>query len=165
MFLVRAITRAKWNAANELSAGEIPADAVTIDLRTRGNSLSFWRCPTDTDVGAEEAALAIATARERLDRLDIVWLSDEDLQADGQSLNDTEGRTPVTDMADMHVDVSHLDYVRLGRVADRVAEAIESGRYRRLSRASVRRLIEAAIAQGRIDIETLSERLRSEVAS
>ena len=35
MFLARKITRAKWSNKAELSADEIPADAVTADLRTR----------------------------------------------------------------------------------------------------------------------------------
>ena len=76
MFLARKITRAKWAAKQELSVGEIPADAVTVDLRTQDNALSFWRCPNDTDRDVEEAALAIAAARKRVDRLDIVWLTD-----------------------------------------------------------------------------------------
>ena len=106
MFLARKINRAKWPGTEDLSAGEIPADAVTVDLRTQGNALSFWQCPTDTDSGVVEAALAIPAAGNRLEKLDIVWLADEELQSDGQTLIDTEGRTPVTDMVAMHVDVS-----------------------------------------------------------
>ena len=165
MFLARKITRTKWVATQELAAGEIPADAVTVDLKTQENSLSFWQCPTDTASDVNEAALAIAAGRERVDRLDIVWLADEELQADGQTLRNIEGRTPVTDMAAMHVDVSRLDYVRLGRVACRVVTAIEADRYRRLTRARVKRLIVAAVGQGRIGRDTLHDRLRAEVAS
>ncbi len=164
MFLARKITRAKWETMHGLSAGEIPADAVTIDLKTQGNSLSFWQCPTDARGDVDEAALAIAVARERLDRLDIIWLDNEELQADGQTLRNTEGRTPVTDMATKHVDVTGLDYGRLGGVARRVVAAIEEDRYCRLTRASVKRLIEAAVGQGRIDLDALDDRLRSEVA-
>ena len=116
MFLARKIARAKWAAKDGLSESEIPADAVTADLKTQQNSLSFWRCPSDEKHDIEEAVLAIAAAGDRVDRLDIVWIADEELQADGQSLKDTAGRTPVTDMVAMHVDVSRLDYVRLGNV-------------------------------------------------
>ena len=69
MFLARKITRAKWNPKNGLSAGEIPADAVTVDLRTRENSLSFWRCGLGEKEQVEEAALAIAAAGDRVDSL------------------------------------------------------------------------------------------------
>ena len=165
MFLARKITRAKWEISEELSIGEVPADAVTIDLRTQGNSLSFWQCPTDTLSDVEEAALAIAAASERVDRLDIVWLDDEELQADGQTLRNTAGSTPVTDLASQHVDVSRLDHIRLGRVALRVVAAIEADRYHRLTKARVKKLIVEAIEQGRIEVAALDERLRDEVAS
>ena len=165
MFLARKITRAKWEIIDELSIGEIPADAVTIDLRAQGNSLSFWQCPTDTASDVEEAALAIAAAREHLEKLDIVWLDDEELRADGQTLMNTAGSTPVTDLTSQHVDVSRLDHVRLGRVARRVVAAIEADRYHRLTRARVKKLIVAAIEQGRIEVAALDERLRAEVAS
>ena len=151
-------------AADELSDGEIPADAVTVDLRTQQNSLSFWRCPTDVERDIEEAALAIAAAGDRVDRLDIVWLTDEELQADGQVLEDTAGRTPVTDMAAMHVDVSRLDYVRLGNVARGIAAAIQANRWRRLTRRRVKALLEEAIGEGRVDPTALAGTLRAQVA-
>ena len=66
MFLTRKITRAKWEAKQGLAADEIPSDAITIDLRTQGNALSFWQCPTDAVSDVEEAALAIAAAGERV---------------------------------------------------------------------------------------------------
>ena len=165
MFLVRKITRAKWDTKQGLAAGEIPADAVTIDLRTQENSLSFWRCPSDSPGDVEQAALAIAAASERVDRLDIVWLGDDGIQADGQILTDTEGRTPVTDMADRHVEMSRLDYVRLGKVAEHVAAAIDENRHRRLTKAAVKKLVLAAVEQGRIDPGALHDGVRIEVAS
>lgn len=164
MFLARKITRAKWATKEGLTADEIPADALTIDLRTRGNSLSFWQCPSNATNDVEEAALAIATGREHIEKLDIIWLHDEDLKADGQFLKSTEGRTAVTSMATMHVDASRLDYVRLGRIARRVITAIEANRYRRFTRARVKSLIEEALEQGRIDQGALHEGLRAELA-
>ena len=148
-----------------MSADEIPADAVTADLRTQRNALSFWQCPADTVDGVEEAALAIAAAGERVDKLDIVWLDDEELQNDGQTLRNSAGRTPVTSLADLHVEASRLDYVRLGNVARRVVAAIEANRYRRLTRGRVKKLIAAAVEQGRVDLDALQDKVRTEVAA
>lgn len=87
MFLARKITRAKWDTGQGLSAGEISADAVTSDLRTKENTLSFWNCRTETNGDVEDAVLAIAAAGDRLDRLDVVWLAyDELTPASGKSL-------------------------------------------------------------------------------
>ena len=164
MFLARKITRAKWEATQELSAGEISADVVTSDLRTQGNELSFWQCGMGAEPEVEEVVLAIAAAGDRVDRLDIVWLSDDELQADGQKWNETDGRTPVTELVRRHVDVSRLDYVRLGKVARRIVTAIEEKRCRRLSKKRVANLLVAAVRQGRIDPNDLSKSVKTEVA-
>ena len=109
MFLARKISREKWDAIRNsslgLTAGEISADAVTGDLRTRDNALSVWHCRTDRNGDIEDAALAIAAAGDRLDKIDIVWLADEELRADGHILKVTRGITPIKDLADRHVDI------------------------------------------------------------
>ena len=98
MFLARKIAWGKWEPKPDLSNEEIPADAVTGDLRTHENSLSFWRCHTETNSDVEEAALAIAAAGNRIDKIDIVWLVDDELRADGQTLRNSDGRTPIPDL-------------------------------------------------------------------
>ena len=164
MFLARKITRAKWEPKQGFAHGEIPADAVTVDLRTHGNSLSLWQCGDATLYEVEEAALALATAGNKVDKLDIVWLSDDDLRADGQNWDETEGRTPVTDLITQHVDLSLLDYARLGMFAHRIAAAIEEGRYKRLTRRRVADLIATAVRQGRVELDHLEKKVKSEVS-
>lgn len=144
-----------------MEEGEISADAVTGDLRTQVDTLSFWRCRTGADDDVREAALAIAAAGERLDKLDIVWLADSELRADGHTLKDTAGRTPVADLSERHVDICKLDYVRLGKVAQRVVAAIEDQRWRRLTKARVKELLVAAVQQGRIIPDELADGLRA----
>ena len=163
MFLARKITRAKWNPKVELSASEIPADAVTVDLKTTENSLSVWRCGIGRMEQVEEAALAIAAAGDRVDKLDIVWFTDDDLRADGQTLKDTKGKTPVTDLIDRHVDVSRLDYVRLGKVARRVVTAIEEKRYRRLTKTRITKLLASAVTDKRLALNDLGSKIQKEV--
>ena len=161
MFLARKISRAKWDAKEGLSKGEISADAVTADLRTRENKLSFWRCGSETEV--EDAALAIAAAGERVDKLDIVWIDEGELQTDGQTLENTKGRTHVTELIDHHVDICRLDYVRLGNVAHHVITAIEEDRYIRLSKGRVAKILVAAVRQGRVDLNDLEEDVQKQV--
>ena len=80
---VRKIDWAKWKQAVDLGDGEISADAITGDLRTTKNKLSFWRCPTAEVPDLERAALAIATARDPLDRIDLVYLDDASIRKNG----------------------------------------------------------------------------------
>ena len=94
----------------------------------------------------------------------MVWLADEALQNDGQTFRNTPGRTPVPELTKLHVDVHRLDYVRLGKVAHRVAGAIEGGRYVRLTKARVTKLLTEAVKQARVDPTDLSDNIRANVA-
>lgn len=162
MFLARKITRAKWDK-DGFADGEVPADAITADLRTKDNKLSFWQCGDGTICEVEEAALALAAAAERVEKLEIVWVSAEDLHADGQTKDETEGRTPVAELLSRHVDVSLLDYTRLGKVAYRIATAMKDDQYEQLTRRRVADLIAKAVEQGRVELSELKEKVRSEV--
>ena len=161
MFLARKISRAKWDAKEGLSKGEISADAVTADLRTRENKLSFWRCGSETEV--EDAALAIAAASDRVDKIDIVWVDEDELKTDGQILKNTKGRTHVTELIDRHVDICRLDYVRLGKVAHRVMTAIKNKQCTRLNKRRVTEILVAAVEQGRVNLDGLQEGVQKEV--
>jgi len=167
MYLARKIARAKWpsqgNSSNGVTAADIDADAVTGDLRTRGNTLSFWTCPSGTDNDVEEAALAIAANWERLDKLDLVWLATCDIQADDHTLREMPGETPVADLVERHVDLCELDYDQLGKVAQRVAVAIVAGQYRRLTKKRVKHLLVKAVEQERVSPNQLSPGLQKEV--
>lgn len=163
MFLLRKISHAKWDPSKGWSEVKISADAVTADLRTQDNMLSLWKCGDGEEVEIEGAALALIAASNRLDKIDIVWLSDDELQADGQTLQDTKGDTPVQDLIEQHVDVSELDYSSLGKVASRIAAAIAGGRYRRLRLKRVKALLLEAVEQKRVKLTHLKEGLRTEV--
>ena len=49
------ITRPKWQPKDGLALDEIPADAITADLRTANNALSFWQCGQATDLEVSDA--------------------------------------------------------------------------------------------------------------
>lgn len=159
VYLARKITRAKWTN-RQLGAQAVPADAVTADLRTKNNALSFWQCGNGTSVQVRDAALALAAGGQRVENIEIVWVSYDDLLADGQQIVSTPGRTPVTEMIERHMDLSRLDYVQLGKVADRVVSAISKGWYKRLTKQAVRTIILDAVQQRRLDPSDLQERVR-----
>jgi hypothetical protein len=163
LFLARKITRAKWLQRPELAQGEIAADAVTADLRTNGNALSFWRCDTGAEDQVEAVALAMAASGDRIDKLDVVWIAERHFAEDGQTWEATEGRTPVAELRRRHVDLQRLDYVRLGNVARHVAAAIESEWCLRLTRRRVKMLLVAAVRRDEVALDDLADRVRDEV--
>lgn len=163
MFLARKITRSKWDKEG-FSDGEIPADAVTADLRTKENKLSFWKCGKGTVCEVEEAALALAAAAERVEKLEIAWVSTEDLRADGQRIDPSEGRTPVSELIGRHVDVSLLDYARLGKLAHRFVSAMKEEQYMHLTKRGVTDLLANAVGQRRVELSDLKDKVRREVS-
>lgn len=169
MYLARKITLAKWHPTNRnnlsLSEHEIAADAVTGDLRTKENTLSFWRCPSGTQSEVEEAALAIAATWDRTQKLCIIWLDISDLQVDDHEFEYAMGHTPVTDLTQRHVNICNLDYVRLGKIAERVTMAIQNNRYRLLTKEEVKNLLVSAAQEGRFSLSDLSEGLQGEIKS
>jgi hypothetical protein len=164
MYLARKITRAKWVVKDGLAANEIPADAVTADLRSADNALSFWRCGDAADDELRQAALAIVAKAQRCDKLDLVWVAEESLTEEAVRVRDTKGETPVTAMARNHVDASDLDLVRLGKVAYRIAESIRNNQFMRLTRMEVRDILTSAIKDRLIEMSALDEQLREEVS-
>ena len=165
MYLARKISRAKWGAGGLLTPDEIPADAITSDLRTQGNALSFWQCGGGTKKEVEEAALALLAAGNRIDRIDVVWLDDDKLRQDGQELTETDGKTAVEELIDQHMDLSSIDYKCLGLVASRIIEAMGNDQYRRLSKREAMNLLSAAIEQGRLDRSDLPEKVVADLDS
>lgn len=162
MFLARKITRAKWGE-QAIPVEQLAADAVTADLRTQNNTLSFWRCGSARPEEIDAAVLALAAGSERLDKVELVWLSEEDLRADGLTLSETKGRTPVPSLAEQHVDVQGLDYGGLGRVARRILSALAKDCCQRTAKAKVKRILAKAIADKRLQREALQPKVAAEV--
>ena len=163
MLLARKITRAKWQPKNGISDGKIPADAITADLRTQSNALSLWECGAATQEDIEAVVLALAVAVDRIDKIDIVWFSDDDLRAGGLRIIQTPGRTPISEMSSRHYDAQNLDYEQLGTIADCVANALSNAQYKRFTQRRVRDIISAAAQQDRVSLIDLNDKIRRDI--
>lgn len=162
-YLARKITRAKWESGDELGAEEIPADAVTADLRTTGNTLSFWKLDKPSDEEIRLTALALATGAERIDRMDLAWVEEDSFQGDGLSLKPNDGRTPVVSLRKNHVDVTRLDLDRLCKVAVSVSQAISSGQHRRFTKKELVKIIVEAVGKGFLSPSDLAPNVKEEI--
>lgn len=155
----RKVARAKWGECTSLSKDDIPADAVTADLKTKDNALSFWRCDSNADDDLKEAVLALAAAGDRIDRMDIAFIDESAFSDAGLRIEATPGKTPVETLRESHRDVTHLDLVRLGSVASLVASACRRNSVRRFDKTAVRACLEEAIQRGRVQREALHQDL------
>lgn len=128
MFLARKVTRAKWERTSGLMPGEIPADAVTADLRTSDIGLSLWRCGSGAEQDVEDVVLALTSGSERVEKMEFVLIDEDDLQYDGQLMVNSRGRTPIQDLVNQHVDLHRLDFERLGKVTRPIVSALQNER-------------------------------------
>ena len=163
VFLARMFSSQKWRPAADLGAGEISADAVTTDLRTTGNGLSFWRCGDGTMDELENVVIAIAVQRHTIERMDLVWIDEKTLLGDGIALDITPGETRFEAMRGQHRDAVRLDYVRLGAIARRVAAAVADERHHRFAKSHVAEILAREVQDGLIDRDQLTDGLRNAV--
>jgi hypothetical protein len=163
--LARKITRAKWGPKPELGPDEVAADAVTADLRTTGNALSFWRCESPNGDDLKRAVLALAAAADRPDRLDVVCLDERAVTTSGLATKDTPGDTPVASLRLHHVDVEKLDVVRLGKVALMVVAAHRSNAGHLMTKRQVVDLVVQAVKDGLLKVADLKDKMKEEVAA
>ncbi len=158
--LVRMISPAKWTQVGDLSSGEIAADAVTGDLRTIQNRLSFWRCVTSDPLEIELVALALAAGR---DRLDLIYLEVEEVRNRGLRMTATPGNTPISSLRSHHVDVDQLNLSRLGTVAHLIAMAHCARALVMLTRLEVLAIVIRAIRDNTLAVQSLSGDLITKV--
>lgn len=159
--LVRKISLAKWSHSDW--GAEIPADAVTGDLRTTDNALSFWSVEAPSRAELEVVVLALASAAERLDKMDLSWVDPETLRSRGVRVEASDGRTPVDRLRKRHFDVARLDLGRLGLVAQLMSASVAANQHQRWTRKEVLRVLVAAVLRGELDPAQLAAPVRSEV--
>lgn len=156
-FLTRKISRAKWERE-----GGIGADAVTCDLRTAGNRLSFWRFRESGERIYESTALALTSTWEELEKIEIIRIAESELEAEGIVLQPSPGVTVVEDLKEYHVDAVELDLDRLGSVARLIAGKVrgDSASWRRFSKQQVGDMLRVAIREKRLNQESLKPKIR-----
>lgn len=186
LFIARKVSLAKWNKKTGLTEKEIAADAVTVDLKTTSNTLSFWECGKAESAALDCAALALASGFQRLDKLDLIWVDSSALRAGGIELETTPGRCHYKPAINLHMDAIRLDSLRLVKVAEFMATAVASSKqeldkknknkkakeseegkknkyFKRYTRTQVKNLLIRAIKAEEIDLEDLDKGLQEKL--
>jgi hypothetical protein len=165
IFARKVSHRAKWADAQGLGVGEISSDAVTRDLPTLNNELSFWSCASTDDDELQETVLAMAANGDRLDKMDVVWLESTAVNVAAVTVQPSphNANTPVESIKSRHVDFARLDLVRLGKVAILMRDAVVGDCCKRFQKADVLKVLVKAVREGRLKLEQLKDDLRSKV--
>jgi len=157
--------RTKWGNVEGFAAGEICSDAVTRDLATQNNELSFWSCTSPDEQELQEAVLAMAANGDRLDKMDVAWLDRDDVERAAVAVQPSphNANTPVQTVKNKHVDFANLDLGRLGKVATLMRDAVVGNGCKRFAKAEVLSVLVKAVRDGKLKVEQLKDELRSKV--
>ena len=152
--LIRKIKKCKW-----LQDDEVPndaADAITGGcVRTQDNTLSVWEVPDENKI--DEAVLAIVSAGDHLETIDIVQIDREYLEENKIDCRETEGDTPVKDLANTHIDLSNLFYTELGIIACHIADKFRQGKVKRYRKKRLKEILKEAIQKKRLKTTALED--------
>lgn len=159
-FLVRKINISKWPQNGEKDVFKVASDAITICLKSSGNTLSVWKI--DKEQNLEEAVLALASGFQHLEAIDVVML-EEDKIKEGIEAKQTVGQTPVKDLEHTHFDLINLNYYTIGLIAESIIKEIEVKRVKRFTIGKLKLILNYAIANGRLKREDLKESVASKL--
>jgi hypothetical protein len=155
--------KAKWL---ERDGADDAVDAATRDLRTDDNALSVWCCDPARPATLDNVVIALASNREKVDRLDIVILNANDLMQANLSIIEKPGNTPADTLNPDHRDVAGFtlpSLVEFARHVHRVAriDALSL----RFAVKEVRALLHKAIVDGVLQPDRLNPKLAAELSA
>ncbi|WP_311969365.1 hypothetical protein [Pseudomonas baltica] len=156
--MVRTVNKAKW----DMSFNPANADAITLCLKTKNNTLSFWVVESPEKV--DDGVLAIASANQNLDAIDIVVVDSAEFEARDIKIIESVGRTACLDLASSHRDLAELNVRHLEGVSEVIASKIKDNKVVRYNMSSLRNLIEIAIDAKRINLELLHEGIKKKLS-
>jgi hypothetical protein len=141
-----------------MAEADVPADVLT-DLRTDHNALSVWRVQPDL-ANIDVALTALASNRQRLDKLDYTLLDEETLPAMQIRCVMSDGSTPyLVANTTAHRDLVELTVQKVARLAQ---EMIGLQRVR-VPEKQVKRLLCDALERGVLDRSRIDPRLLVEL--
>lgn len=158
---VRKIEKAKWPEAGFLEKREIPADAITIDLKTKSNRLSVWEIESEKSI--EDVVLAIVSAMDTIESIDIIVLDAGFLRDKGIECVQVDGKTPFEAQNKNNKELASLTYRTLGIIASHIADGV-ADKAKRYTEGRLKEMLrEATLELGKFPLESLSLRLKEKI--
>lgn len=157
---IRIINRPYWPNEDEINSGveigELNANTITIDLRSKDNTLSLWRVDNE-----DEAVLAIASGLNKLNDIFTLKLDEKALEDSGLRLENEKGNTIVKDINKFHYNIKDVTYNRLGQVSNIIIESLKNDdNLKSYIIDDIIIILRKAIEEGRIKEKSLHENVR-----
>lgn len=159
---MRITRRGRWlNGTDDdkwLLSGEIKADALR-DLETRGNALSIFRA--DDESAAVKICLAIAASRGAFGNVDYTIFDGAELPPIGVEPTQTMGKTPDSEVNQLHYDLTMLTVEKVCQLARIVA----AGDHNRVSKRDIENSLQSAVQSNSLDRNRINPELLERLES
>lgn len=162
-YLVRKISRSKWNGCDANVADPLLSDAVTNCLKTTSNTLSVWYAPDEASI--ETAKLALLATLERFEAIDIIVIESNDVNKSDLPLLETSGDTQAKSLVSLHRDICVKTIDELKLAAKLVQAKVVANSVTRIMKGQFKDIIKRAVADKLILTEDLPERMAKELAA
>jgi hypothetical protein len=150
--LVRKVDKALWLKNPPIdSVEDCPSDAITICIKTKSNKLSVWRIDSIDNI--DEAVLAIASALDHLESIDVVAIPKNEFN--DIKIVDSPGRTNVPDLVGNHYDLTDITFKKLGIIATSILTQAKGNLIKRYTKNDLKKILNKAIANNRLSPEKL----------
>jgi len=159
--LIRKINKAKWYQVDIENDSDVSADAITNCLRTIENTLSVWHINSEEDL--DKAILALVSNQDHLETIDIVILEESSIQNYNISIVATPGETPIEELAKIHRHLVELTFSKIGAIKDHIVERIRTEHLKRYTKGTLKKLIQAAIEEEKIELDDLKKSVREKI--
>lgn len=140
---------------------DIPGDTIS-DLRTANNALSVWYTPDLDSSNLDPILAALAVNMDSVQKFSYVIMDESELHDIEIECATIIGCAPGVkeEVLKLHRDLLHIDYTRLGKLANYIYDLKEAGKIRTVSKTEVKKLVNRLIEEGKIKKEELKEKFR-----
>jgi hypothetical protein len=152
--MIRKIEASKWR---NVKLDDVPADNITVSLKTTKNTLSVWLA--DSPEKINDAVLAIVSNFTKADTIDILPIDPLELEKKHISFEMSRGLTRYTGFSSNHYDLVNITYKQLGVIAQIIIDSVNAGNYKRFTRGDIKRLLSQAVQSGKLNPQELEKGL------
>ncbi len=170
-YYVRKIARSKWpqeilsdnTEKAQLQINSVSADAITNCIKTTQNKLSLWKVEERTDT--IEDIIPLLVGFDKPDTCDIIYISEEDLKAEGLILEQSseDANVRIEELKCRHYNAIVNNYEGLGKFSKVVLKSLNN--HKRYTSSVVKKKLKSMLNNNEINREVVSEELFSKICS
>lgn len=163
-FFARMIERQKWERLKTVGHTKTPADTLQSELKTDSNNLSLWLAESSGELS--NAVLALAVARNKITRLDVLILDQQEYEQKGfTTVNSQEnGLSAYTDFNEFHYDLVAIDYEKLGVLSQMIIDNTDNPEIcKRYGKGDIEDILYQGLLDRKFNIEELNDNLKEKV--